>query len=297
MSLIDARRTLLLALADDELVMGHRLSEWTGWVPYVEEDLALSSIAQDEMAHARLYYDILVASGDAADVDALALGRAPSEYRHAVVCERPNRDYAYTAARHYLYDTADAVRLAALEASTFKDLAQAVAVIRLEEAYHLDHARAWFARLAGGPVEARSRFGAALAAAVGEAMALFEPLPGEDELIADGTLATTSDAMLATWLEGLGRDLEDAGLERVLEAPADTTAAGGEMVPTGSGEMEAKPSGPTLRVPGLERRDGRWTHVGEFEGAGGRLGRHSADFGPLWEEMTALYRAHPGAKW
>ena len=295
MSLTQARRALLLALGDDELIIGHRLSEWTGWVPYVEEDLALSSIAQDEMAHARLYYDILVGSGDAPDLDSIALGRDPGAYRNAVVCERPNRDYAYTAARHYLYDTADAVRLAALEDSTFKELAQAVAVIRLEETYHLDHARTWFERLAGGPVDARSRFTAALASALGESMAIFEPLPGEDELLADGTLGRSSGEMLAAWLAAVGAELEEAGLERVLEAPAE--AAGGEMVPTGSGEMEERPTGPTLRVPGLERRDGRWIHVGEFTGAGGRLGHHSEDFAPLWEEMTALYRAHPGASW
>lgn len=295
MSLSDARRALLLALADDELIIGHRMSEWTGWVPYIEEDLALSSIAQDEMAHARLLYEILVSAGDVSDVDVLALGRTPGAYRNAVLCERPNQDYAYTAARHYLYDTADAVRIHALEGSTFKELAQAVAVIHLEEQYHLDHARAWFTRLSGGPVEARARVGTALGSAVGEAMAIFEPIPGEAELIADGTLTASSDDMLATWLAGLGRDLEAAGLERVLEPSGE--AASGEMVPTGSGEMEERPAGPTLRVPGLERRDGRWVHVGDFEGAGGRGGHHSEDFPPLWEEMTALYRAHPGAKW
>ena len=101
----DPRVTLLLALADDELVMGHRLSEWTGWVPYVEEDLAMSSIAQDEIGHARALYEIATTL-DGRGVDALALGRPPHEYRHAVICERPNRDYAYAAARHYLYDTA-----------------------------------------------------------------------------------------------------------------------------------------------------------------------------------------------
>src|SRR2546426_227347 len=95
----DARLTLLFALADDELIMGHRLSEWTGWVPYVEEDLALSSIAQDEVAHARMLLDIC-SQIDGRDTDALALGRAPGEYRNAWLCERPNGDFAYTIARH-----------------------------------------------------------------------------------------------------------------------------------------------------------------------------------------------------
>lgn len=289
------RSALLLALADDELVLGHRLGEWTGWVPYVEEDLALSSIAQDEIAHARALYEIASALDGAHDADALALGRRPEEYRHAVICERSNRDFAFTIARQYLYDSADAVRLEALASSSFKDLAQAVAVFALEERYHLDHARAWFGRLANGPVEARARFADALSAAIGEAMAIFEPLEVEDALVADGTLPRASEDMLATWLEGLGRDLEAVGLERVLEAGAETPV--GDMVPTASGAIEAAEPAPMLRVPGLARREGRWVHVGEFAGAGGRRGRHSDDFRPLWEEMTALYRAHPGATW
>ena len=291
----DPRLGLVLAMADDELVMGHRLSEWTGWVPYVEEDLAMSSIAQDEMGHARALYEI-AAGLDGRDADALALGRAVSEYTHAVICERPNRDYAFTAARHYLYDTADDVRLGALQGSSFKELAEAVRVFRLEERYHLDHARAWFRRLTTGPVEARQRFADALSAALGEAMAIFEPLPGEDVLRSDGALPRSSDELLGDWLEGLGRDLEDVGLERVLEVGAEAPV--GEMVPTSSGATEMAPDrAAPLRVPGLERRDGRWVHAGDFEGAGGRRGRHSEDFAPLWEEMTGLYRAHPGVRW
>jgi ring-1,2-phenylacetyl-CoA epoxidase subunit PaaC len=291
----DPRLGLLLALADDELVMGHRLSEWTGWVPYVEEDLAMSSIAQDEIGHARAIYEI-AASLDGRDADALALGREAGEYRHAVICERPNRDYAYTAARHYLYDTADAVRVEALIATTFKELGELLRVIRIEERYHVDHARAWFERLATGPVEARRRFSEALAEAIPEAVAIFEPLPHEPLLLADRALPSTSEDMLATWLKGLGEDLERVGLEHVLEADADAPV--GDILPTSSGASEVAAEPPRrLRVPGLERRDGRWVHTGGFAGAGGRRGHHSEDFGPLWAEMTALHRAHPGARW
>jgi ring-1,2-phenylacetyl-CoA epoxidase subunit PaaC len=291
----DPRLSLLLALADDELVMGHRLSEWTGWVPYVEEDLAMSSIAQDEIGHARALYEIAVTI-DGRDLDALALGRPMDDYRNAVICERPNRDYAYTAARHYLYDTADAVRLDALHASTFKELAEALRVITLEERYHGDHARVWFERLSTGPVEARQRFADAMSEALPEAMAIFEPLPDEDALLADGTLPRSGEAMLGAWLEGLGADLEAVGLDAVLEAGAEPSV--GEMVPTSSGASElTEPTSRALRVPGLERRDGRWVHAGEFSGAGGRRGRHSDDFPALWDEMTSLYRAHQGASW
>lgn len=286
----DPRLDLLLALADDELVIGHRHSEWTGWAPHVEEDLAFSSIAQDEIAHARLLYE-LAAPLAGVDVDALALGRPPEEYRHAVICERPNRDWGYTLARQYLYDTADDVRTSALEASSWKELADAVRTIRLEERYHLEHGRQWFARLAGGPVQARERFAAGLEGAMAEAIALFEALPREEALVGDGVLPRSNEDLLGEWLARVGDELEAVSLDWVLSEHA---RAGAELVPTSSGEIEA---GPTLSVPGIERRDGRWVHVGAFAGAGGRQGRHTEDFTALWQEMTGLYRAVPGATW
>jgi ring-1,2-phenylacetyl-CoA epoxidase subunit PaaC len=286
----DPRLGLLLALADDELILGHRHSEWTGWAPYLEEDLAFSSIGQDEIGHARLLYELAEPLAGR-DPDALALGRAPEEYRNAILCERPNGEWGYTIARQWLYDEADDVRLAALERSSFAELAAGVRTIRLEERYHLEHAREWFGRLAGGSVEARQRLAEGLEVALPEAMALFEALPEEQALMADGALPASSEDLLGEWLERVGRVLEEASLDWVLSAHQ---RAGGEMVPTSSGEIEA---GPTLTVPGVERRDGRWVHVGAFAGDGGRRGRHSEDFGPLWEEMTALYRAIPGATW
>src|SRR2546428_8751472 len=148
----DPRIALLLALADDELIIGHRHSEWTGWAPHIEEDLAFSSIAQDEMAHARLLYGLASEAGlTDRDVDALALGRPPAEYRNAVLCERPNGDWGFTVARQYLYDTADAVRVADLAESSWRELAEAMEGIQLEEKDHVDHAGARVRRLGEGP--------------------------------------------------------------------------------------------------------------------------------------------------
>jgi ring-1,2-phenylacetyl-CoA epoxidase subunit PaaC len=287
----DPRVTLLLAMADDELIIGHRHSEWTGWAPHLEEDIAFSSIAQDELAHARLLYGLMSSTwSDAGDEDRLALGREPAGYRNALLCERPNGDWGYTVARQYLYDRADAVRLAAVRASSWKDLADLAALMQLEEAYHLDHAETWVQRLATGPVTARRRLADGLEAAVPEALAVFEPIPGEAELVDQGVMPTSSHDQLATWLADLGASLEELSLDYVLERHASI----GEMVPTGSGEVEP---GETLTVPGVSRSDGTWVHTGGFQGSGGRAGRHSEDFGPLWEDLTGLYRAHPGAKW
>jgi ring-1,2-phenylacetyl-CoA epoxidase subunit PaaC len=287
----DPRLNLLFALADDELIIGHRHSEWTGWAPHIEEDLAFSSIAQDEMAHARLYLE-LAAPMAGKDVDALALGRQPDGYLNAVICERPNRDWGYTLARHYLYDTADGVRLAALAESAWDELAEKARLMQIEEKYHVDHAMAWFHRLAEGPITARERFAEGLAASIGEAVALFEPLPGEEALVADGVLPRSNEDQLSEWLGELGDRLEAASLDYVLERHRSAT---GEMVPTSAGEIEGDAE--EFTVPGVARREGRWVHEGAFGGAGGRHGRHSEDFPPLWDEMTKLYREHPGAKW
>ena len=141
-----------------------------------------------------------------------------------------------------------------------------------------------------GPVTARHRLAEGLETAVGEAVALFEPLPDEETLVDDGVLPLSNEALLADWLAAIGEDLEAVSLDYVLERHGRV----GEMVPTGSGEVAP---GEGLSVPGLARREGRWVHDGGFAGAGGRHGRHSEDFLPLWEEMTTLYRAHPGARW
>jgi ring-1,2-phenylacetyl-CoA epoxidase subunit PaaC len=285
----DPRLVLLLVLADDELVIGHRHSEWTGWAPHLEEDLAFSSIAQDEMAHARVLYELAEPLAGR-DSDSLALGRRPEEYRNAVICERPNRDWGYTIARQWLYDEADDVRTRSLESTTWKELRDAVAIVRMEERYHLEHGRTWFRRVAEDGVIARDRLAAGLELAVPEAMALFEALPGEDALADEGVLPGASGELLAEWLGRVGSDLEEVSLDYVLTKHARL----GEFVPTSSGEVEEREE---LTPPGVERRDGTWVHVGGFAGTGGRHGRHSEDFEPLWKEMTALYRAFPGASW
>ncbi len=169
-----ALMSLLTALGDDELVLGHRHSEWTGYAPHMEEDVAFSSIAQDEIGHAAAYYSI-AASITGGSADALAFGRDPGEYRNALLCERPNGDWAFTLARHWLYDHADDVRLEALEGSSHGELASLAHKIRREERYHLIHADTWLKRIVRGPVEGRTKLVDAVSSAYVEALGLFEP--------------------------------------------------------------------------------------------------------------------------
>ena len=147
---MNARAQALLAIADDELILGWRDSEWTGIAPTLEEDVAFSSIAQNEIGHARALYE-LAATELGSDADALAFDRAPEEYRCAPFVELHLMDWAHTIARRYLYEEADRLRLDALRASGDAELAGLAAKIDREEVYHRMHAEMWAARLREEP--------------------------------------------------------------------------------------------------------------------------------------------------
>ena len=140
------RARLLLAVADDELILGWRNSEWTGIAPFLEEDVAFSSIAQNEIGHARALYE-LAARDLGTTADELAFDRRPEEYRCAPLVQLRRLEWARTIARHWLYETADENRLEALIASDDPEIAGIAAKIDREEAYHRMHARMWVDRL------------------------------------------------------------------------------------------------------------------------------------------------------
>jgi ring-1,2-phenylacetyl-CoA epoxidase subunit PaaC len=160
----------VLAFADDELVLGWRDSEWTGVAPFLEEDVAFSSIAQGEIGHARALYE-LAAGVLGGDADALAFDRPPDEYRCAPFVELALAgDWAATIARHWLYETADAIRVAALAGSDWPELAGLAAKMDREEAYHRMHAQMWREKLAGD-----ERFEAAVAELWPYALGVLDP--------------------------------------------------------------------------------------------------------------------------
>ena len=136
----------LLGLADDELVLGWRESEWTGIAPLLEEDVAFSSIAQNEIGHARAVYSLL-----AEDPDALAFDRKPEEYRCAPFVELHLLEWGHTIARRWLYEVADEIRITALKDDSDPGVAGLAAKIDREEAYHRMHAEMWHDRLRDEP--------------------------------------------------------------------------------------------------------------------------------------------------
>jgi ring-1,2-phenylacetyl-CoA epoxidase subunit PaaC len=143
---VSERARQLLELADDELVLGWRNSEWTGIAPFLEEDVAFSSISQNEIGHARALYE-LAARDLGTTADELALDRRPEEYVSAPLVELRRLEWARTIARHYLYETADEVRIEALKASSDPEVAGLAAKIDREEVYHRLHAELWIDRL------------------------------------------------------------------------------------------------------------------------------------------------------
>ena len=143
------RAQQLLEIADDELLLGWRNSEWTGIAPFLEEDVAFSSIAQNEIGHARALYE-LAGRDLGKTADELAFDRAPEDYRSAPLVElRFVPDWARTIARHYLYETADQIRIEVLKSSEDEEVAGLAAKIDREEVYHRMHAEMWLDRLGG----------------------------------------------------------------------------------------------------------------------------------------------------
>ena len=134
----DALSEWLLAMGDDELILAHRNSEWTGHAPILEEDIAFANIALDELGHASIWYGLRCAmTGE--DADRLVFFRNPGQYRNVQLVELPRGDWAFSMLRQYLFDAAENVWLKHLAASSYRPLAEAAAtskLFRMPNQYH-----------------------------------------------------------------------------------------------------------------------------------------------------------------
>jgi ring-1,2-phenylacetyl-CoA epoxidase subunit PaaC len=197
----DALHECLIALADDELILGHRDSEWTGHAPILEEDIAFSNLAQDEMGHALTWYTLARDLG-APDPDRLAFFRGASEFHNAVLLELPRGDWAFTIVRQYLFDAAEQARYTALLSSAYSPIAAAAAKLRSEETYHLMHSRGWVQRL------------------------VFEPTAGESLLVAERA-KPAEETLRDHWLAQVTPVLEAATLRIPVDAQPVTGGRSG----------------------------------------------------------------------
>jgi ring-1,2-phenylacetyl-CoA epoxidase subunit PaaC len=223
---------LLLTLADDEFVQGFLDSEWTGIAPMLEEDVAFSSLAQDEIGHARAFYALRSAlTGE--DPDELAFGRQAEEYRHCRLLDHPRTDWAFSVARRYLYDTADHVRLGALAQASWAPLGQLVAKVRREETYHLMHLDAWLRRLAQGGHEPRRRLEAALEQLWADALSPFASPAAEATLLEHGILAAPMAALAERHWEQLHAVMAPLGIAMPSTPPDPSVGRSRDAVAAG----------------------------------------------------------------
>ena len=200
----------LTALADDEFVLGHRNSEWTGHAPILEEDIALANLAQDELGHATLWYGLRGAL-DGSDPDKLVYFRGEEAWRNVRMLELPKGDWAFTMLRQYLFDAFEHVHLPRLEESTHTPTTEAAAKIRREEHFHLQHTHVWVERLGLGTEESQGRMQRALDELWPLAGQLFMPLPDEAVLVQEGMVPDLKEVREA-WLEHVTPHLTASGL-------------------------------------------------------------------------------------
>lgn len=153
----------LLRLGDDRLVLGHRLSEWCGHGPILEEDIATTNIALDLLGHATMFLRLAgQLEGKGRDEDALAYWRDEHEFRNLQLCELPNGDFGFTILRQFLFDAWSLHWLEALTRSSHAELGAIAAKALKETRYHLRHSGEWVQRLGDGTEESHARMQAAL---------------------------------------------------------------------------------------------------------------------------------------
>jgi ring-1,2-phenylacetyl-CoA epoxidase subunit PaaC len=206
----DTLRRKLLAMADDELILAHRNSEWTGHAPILEEDIAFSNIAQDELGHATLFYGIInELTGE--EPDQLVFFREAADFRNVQMVELPKGDWAFSMVRQYLFDAFEMVRATLLLNGEYRPLAEAVAKIRQEELYHYRHTSQWLRRLGLGTEESHGRTQIALNQLWPYAFQLFAPIEGENDLITAG-FVPNSEELRHSWEVVVLPHLGSAGL-------------------------------------------------------------------------------------
>ena len=247
----------LLRLGDDRLVLGHRLSEWCGHGPILEEDIATTNLALDLIGHATMLLRLAgEVEGRGRDEDGLAYWRDEREFRNLQLCELPRGDFGFTVVRQFLFDSWSWHLLEALTRSSHSELAAIAAKAHKETRYHLRHSSEWMLRLGDGTEESHRR--------AQDALDELWPYTGE--------FSDPDEVDRALHSNGVVPDLS-ALAEPWGVMARDVIARATLTVPQGVGG-----GGPMVM-------------------GGGRVGRHTEHLGHLLAEMQIVARSHPGAKW
>ncbi|PWK07422.1 ring-1,2-phenylacetyl-CoA epoxidase subunit PaaC [Tumebacillus permanentifrigoris] len=258
---LQALQELLFQLADDDFILAYRGSEWLGLAPHIEEDVAFSSMSQDTMGHAVMFYEMLEELG-LGTADDLAQLRKPEAFRNALLVERPNGtghylnkpeyDWAYAVARNYMYELYKWVRLEALMHSSYVPLMQAARKMMTELRYHLMHWQTWTKHLVNGSTESRTRLEHALETVWVDIDGLFSLGAQAEQIVTLGLIA--DEATLK---------------QRWLEKATDALGKNGLTVPV------------AFPTPALD----------------GRSGEHTADLTDALNTLSAVYRLDPSTAW
>ena len=205
-----ALKDLLYKLADDQLILGHRNSEWTGFGPILEEDISFSSMAQDKIGHSLAFYTLLHELGEA-DPDTVAFTRNASQFHNSQLVELPNGEYDFSLIRHFLYDNAEMIRFEMLSRSSYEPIAKVATKLKGEVRYHVLHANTWIKNLGASTEEAILRLQSALDEALPYALGLFEPSIYERELV-EASIYNGEEAVKTEWLQRVQTVLEKTEL-------------------------------------------------------------------------------------
>jgi len=264
-----------LRLADDALIIGHRLGEWCGHGPILEQDIALTNTALDHLGRARSLYQFaaeqfnrfsaadkksyftsialqsIIASGNEIDEDDLAYLRDGWDFRNLLLVEQPNNDWAYTVARSFFYDAFNYFFFTKLAADTNSPFSAIAEKSLKEVTYHLRWSREWVIRLGDGTEESHKRIQQAVNDLWMYTGELFTPTDTDSVMVANGA-GVDIQALKGPWMETVTEVLTEA----------------------------------TLNTPAS-----KWMQHG------GREGRHSEHLGYILAELQFMQRAYPGMEW
>lgn len=211
---------LLLSVADDKFILGHRNADWTGLAPILEEDIAFSSLSQDEISHAIALYQ-MVAGLVGSTADKLAYSRKPDEYRCAELVELSDDfNWAVAVCRNFFCDHHDFLRLGRLAHSSHVPLAQLAARLVAEEQIHVQHVDTLLKRLGKGNKESHEKMQSALNWLAPLASGLLEPTQGIELLEAQGVYPRVEPGMFERWAENLRHVAEASELKLDVHPPS-----------------------------------------------------------------------------
>ena len=212
-----------IALGDDSLILGHRLSEWCRNGPFLEEDLALTNVALDFIGRARMFFSYAAElEGKGRDEDDIAYLRDDREYRNFLINELPNGDFAVTMARQLMVDVYDMGFFTELAQSRDPMLAAIAAKAVKESRYHLRRSEDWIKRLGDGTEESHQRVQNAFNQMWGYAPEMFE-LSNDEQRLVDAGIAVNRNALEENWTSSVRTILKEA----TLEIPDENWSIGG----------------------------------------------------------------------